>query len=173
MLYLGAISIDIASKLIPNMLTIAVQLCSTLFLFLAFKKYLYKPVKVYIDNRNALEQSRLEKADVALQRAELLESKRQEQFKEASIRTQEIIEAGKNEADQIKAQIIEAGEKEITYKTKKAEEQLESQIRQAKDQIRDEMVSVAMLVSEKLLQDQFNEETDMKRIEELVQELAK
>ena len=45
------ITIDIVEQLIPNPLTMLVQLCSTLVLFLLMKKYLWSSVKEYLKKR--------------------------------------------------------------------------------------------------------------------------
>ena len=45
------IDIDIVEQLIPNPMTMLVQLCSTLVLFLLMKKFLWKSVKNFLDVR--------------------------------------------------------------------------------------------------------------------------
>lgn len=45
------IDVDITGQLIPNLLTVLVQLCSTLVLFLLAKKFLWKSVKNWLDAR--------------------------------------------------------------------------------------------------------------------------
>ena len=49
------IDVDITGQLIPNLLTVLVQLCSTLVLFLLAKKFLWKSVKNWLDARTSSE----------------------------------------------------------------------------------------------------------------------
>lgn len=42
---------DIAGQLLPNLLTISVQLCATGVIFLVYKKYLHKPVLEIMDRK--------------------------------------------------------------------------------------------------------------------------
>ena len=63
------IDVDITGQLIPNLLTVLVQLCSTLVLFLLAKKFLWKSVKNWLDARADKMQSDLETSEKAKQDA--------------------------------------------------------------------------------------------------------
>ena len=54
------IDIDVLGQLIPNPVTMLVQLCSTLILFLLMKKFLWSSVKNFLDVRSEKMQSDLE-----------------------------------------------------------------------------------------------------------------
>lgn len=173
MVYLvGAISTDIADKLFPNLLTMLTQLASTGILFLLFKKFLYVPVLNYIEKRNEAEQASLTLAQEKLDEAAVIEEKRQLQFKEASVKIAEMMEAGQQEALAIRQQIILDGEKEVAYLKDKANKELETQVRLAKDQLRKETIAVAMMASEKLLKEKYDELSDKERIENFIGEIA-
>ena len=45
------ITVDIVNQLFPNIVTVIVQLCSTLVLFLVAKKFLWKSVKNWMNVR--------------------------------------------------------------------------------------------------------------------------
>ena len=59
------IDIDIVEQLIPNPMTMLVQLCSTLVLFLLMKKFLWKSVKNFLDVRADKMQSDLAESEQA------------------------------------------------------------------------------------------------------------
>ena len=62
------IDIDILSQLIPNPITMVVQLCSTLVLFLLMKKFLWTSVQNFLGKRADKMQSDLEESE-ALKKA--------------------------------------------------------------------------------------------------------
>lgn len=169
---MGALSIDIADKLIPNLLTMLAQLASTGVIFLVFKKYLYAPVMAYIEKRNQSEQDRLTQAQESLEKAKELEYKRQLQFQDASNRVNEMIETGRQEALRIKETLIEEGQQEAQSLKDRVSRDLDAQMRQAQNQLRQETIAIAMMASEKLLKEKVDELSDKKRIEEFVSELS-
>ncbi len=169
---ISAISIDIGGNLIPNLITILTQLGSTAVLFVLFRKFLYQPVLDYIEKRNEAEQSKLTAAELALENANEIEAKRQQQFKDASKRVNELIEAGKLEAQSIRENIIAEGEQEIEYRRQKADKELKTQVNDARNQLRQEAIAVAMLASEKLLKEKYNELSDKERIESFVEDIS-
>ena len=57
------IDIDILSQLIPNPITMVVQLCSTLVLFLLMKKFLWTSVQNFLGKRADKMQSDLEESE--------------------------------------------------------------------------------------------------------------
>lgn len=168
----GQLSIDIADKLIPNVLTMITQLVATGILFMVFKKYLYKPVLAYIDKRNEAEQNRLAEAQSALEKAQSIEKDRQEQFKQASTRISEMVETAKDEAERVYQAKLAEGELEIANRKKRAEADLALQINAARSELREEVIAVAMMASEKLLKEKYDQLSDQERIESFIGDIA-
>jgi len=78
------IDIDVLSQLIPNPLTMLVQLCSTLVLFLLMKKFLWSSVENFLEQRSLKMQSDLEASEQAKQEALSDRQKALAQLNEAS-----------------------------------------------------------------------------------------
>ena len=166
------IDIDIVEQLIPNPMTMLVQLCSTLVLFLLMKKFLWKSVKNFLDVRADKMQSDLAESEQAKQDALTDRQKALEELQGASARGEKIVEAAVKQAkDEKESILLEAG-KQADALRKKAQEQIESDPQQMYDGMSKEMVEVAMSAVEKLVGSKDTSDMDRKAIEEFVKDAS-
>ena len=166
------IDIDIVEQLIPNPMTMLVQLCSTLVLFLLMKKFLWKSVKNFLDVRADKMQSDLAESEQAKQDALTDRQKALEELQGASARGEKIVEAAVKQAkDEKESILLEAG-KQADAVRKKAQEQIESDRQQMYDGMSKEMVEVAMSAVEKLVGSKDTSDMDRKAIEEFVKDAS-
>lgn len=166
------IDIDIVEQLIPNPMTMLVQLCSTLVLFLLMKKFLWKSVKNFLDVRADKMQSDLAESEQAKQDALTDRQKALEELQGASARGEKIVEAAVKQAkDEKESILLEAG-KQADALRKKAQEQIESDRQQMYDDMSKEMVEVAMSAVEKLVGSKDTSDMDRKAIEEFVKDAS-
>ena len=166
------IDIDIVEQLIPNPMTMLVQLCSTLVLFLLMKKFLWKSVKNFLDVRADKMQSDLAESEQAKQDALTDRQKALEELQGASARGEKIVEAAVKQAkDEKESILLEAG-KQADALRKKAQEQIESDRQQMYDGMSKEMVEVAMSAVEKLVGSKDTSNMDRKAIEEFVKDAS-
>lgn len=166
------IDVDIISQLIPNPLTMVVQLCSTLVLFLLAKKYLWPSVQRYLDARSQKMQSDLTEAEQAKQDAFSDRQKAKEQLNNASGQADEIVTAAVKQAKDEKAGILAQAEKEADATRKKAHEQIEAERRAMQESMQQEMVEVAMAAAGKLIGDSDVEALDKDAIDAYVREVG-
>ena len=166
------IDIDIVEQLIPNPMTMLVQLCSTLVLFLLMKKFLWKSVKNFLDVRADKMQSDLAESEQAKQDALTDRQKALEELQGASARGEKIVEAAVKQAkDEKESILLEAG-KQADALRKKAQEQIESDRQQMYDGMSKDMVEVAMSAVEKLVGSKDTSDMDRKAIEEFVKDAS-
>lgn len=166
------IDIDIVEQLIPNPMTMLVQLCSTLVLFLLMKKFLWKSVKNFLDVRADKMQSDLAESEQAKQDALTDRQKALEELQGASARGEKIVEAAVKQAkDEKESILLEAG-KQADALRKKAQEQIESDRQQMYDGMSKEMVEVAMSAVEKLVGSKDTSDMDRKAIEEFLKDAS-
>ncbi len=166
------IDIDMVEQLIPNPMTMLVQLCSTLVLFLLMKKFLWKSVKNFLDVRADKMQSDLAESEQAKQDALTDRQKALEELQGASARGEKIVEAAVKQAkDEKESILLEAG-KQADALRKKAQEQIESDRQQMYDGMSKEMVEVAMSAVEKLVGSKDTSDMDRKAIEEFVKDAS-
>lgn len=164
------IDVDIIGQLIPNPLTMIVQLCSTLVLFLLAKKYLWKSVKNFLDQRAEKMQSDLEECEQTKQEAFADRQKALEQLNEASDKAEQIVNAAVRQAKEEKAGILAQADKEADAARKRAHDQIEAERQAMYDDMKREMVEVALSAAGKLLGEKNPEELDRDAIDAFVKE---
>lgn len=163
--------VDIAEKLFPNLLTLLTQLASTGVLYWLYRKYLHEPVVEFFDRQaNKMteaedyaeevqkraeenEQEVAEQRQASLQQIETTKSKMME---EAERQRQELI----NQANEEKGQIVEDGRRQIEDERTKMVTEVE-----------DHLVTVAMLMSQRALENY--EVSDEQSLHSLEKELEK
>ena len=164
------IDIDVLGQLIPNPLTMLVQLCSTLVLFLLAKKFLWPSVQAYLGKRSEKMQSELEVSEQAKQEALSDRQKASNQLNEASDKAEQIVSAAVKQAKEEKAGILAQADKEADAARKKAHEQIEAERQAMYADMKREMVEVALSAAGKLLGEQNPEELDRDAIDAFVKE---
>jgi len=164
------IDIDILGQLIPNPITMVVQLCSTLILFLLMKKFLWTSVKKFLDARSQKMQSDLDASEQAKQEAFSDRQKALQQLQEASGKAEDIVNAAVKQAKDEKATILAQADKEADAARKKAHEQIEAERLSMYKDMQREMVEIAMTAAGKLIGEQNGEELDRQAIDAFIKE---
>ena len=166
------IDVDIIGKLVPNPLSMVVQLCSTLVLFLLVKKFLWKSVQNFFNARTEKMQSDLTAGEQAKNEAIADRDKAHEELSHAAAKSEEIVNAAVKEAKDEKAGILAQASREAEAERKKAHEQIEAERNAMYDSVKEEMVNVAMDAAGKLIGEKNGEELDRKAIADFVKEAS-
>ena len=164
------IDVDIVGQLVPNPLTMIVQLCSTLVLFLLMKKYLWSSVKEFLAKRGEKMQEDLTAGEQARLAAESDREAAALQLKNAGSRSEEIVAAAVKEAGSRKETILAEANKEADMVRKKAREQMQAERDAMYTDMQKEMVEVALAAAGKLLAKDSAEGLDEKAIDAFVKE---
>ena len=164
------LEVDIIGQLIPNPLTMVVQLCSTAVLFLLAKKFLWKSVKKWMDARTAKMQADLSDSEKAKQDAFADREKAMGQLNEASGRAKEIVSAAVSEANNERAAILAQAKKEAAGEKQRAHEQIEAERAAMYKGMQKEMVDVALAAAGKLIGQQSGTEMDRQAVDTFVKE---
>lgn len=161
---------DIQGVLFPNWITMLVQLCSTLVLFLLCKKLLWKPARDILAKRRDKMNENLMSSQKLREDASVELDKAKEELEHARNRSGEIIESARKEAENLRAEIVNKANSEASAKLALADKEIEQKERDAQDRIHDEMVDVAMAAVSKLMQDKATSSDDKKAIEDFIGE---
>ena len=164
------LDVDIIGQLIPNPLTMVVQLCSTAVLFLLAKKFLWKSVKNWMDARTAKMQTDLSDSEKAKQDALADREKAMGQLNEASGRAKEIVSSAVSEANNERTAILEQAKKEAAGEKQRAHEQIEAERAAMYKGMQKEMVDVALAAAGKLIGQQNGQEMDRQAVDAFVKE---
>lgn len=161
---------DIQGVLFPNWITMLVQLCSTLVLFLLCKKLLWKPARDILAKRRDKMNENLMSSQKLREDAFVELDKAKEELEHARNRSGEIVESARKEAENLRAEIVNKANSEASAKLALADKEIEQKERDAQDRIHDEMVDVAMAAVSKLMQDKATSSDDKKAIEDFIGE---
>ena len=161
---------DIQGVLFPNWITMLVQLCSTLVLFLLCKKLLWKPARDILAKRRDKMNENLMSSQKLREDASVELDKAKEELEHARNRSGEIVESARKEAENLRAEIVNKANSEASAKLDMADKEIEQKERDAQDRIHDEMVDVAMAAVSKLMQDKATSSDDKKAIEDFIGE---
>ena len=161
---------DIQGVLFPNWITMLVQLCSTLVLFLLCKKLLWKPARDILAKRRDKMTENLMSSQKLREDASVELDKAKEELEHARNRSGEIVESARKEAENLRTEIVNKANSEASAKLALADKEIEQKERDAQDRIHDEMVDVAMAAVSKLMQDKATTSDDKKAIEDFIGE---
>lgn len=167
------VNFDVQGSLMPNLYTMIVQLTATLIIFLCIKKWLWKPVKNILAKRAQAMQESLDSAFVQNQEARDNLEKSREELNEAKASSREIIDAARNEAVNLKNEIIADAKRQAQQKLDQADEKIAKAKADAQADLHDEMVSVAMKAVTKLLDEKASTKDDEKAIDKYIKEVKK
>ncbi|MDO5439913.1 MAG: F0F1 ATP synthase subunit B [Erysipelotrichaceae bacterium] len=164
-------NVDVQGALFPNVLTMLTQLLSTLIIFLAVKKFLWKPVKNILAKRSEKMKESLDNAFKQNEEAtKNLEDSRKE-LNEAKASSKEIIDAARIEATNLKNEIVADAKKQAQAKLDSAESKIEQRKSEVRDELHDEMVNVALAAVSKLLEDKATSSDDEKALDKYIKEV--
>lgn len=161
-------NIDVQGSLFPNPLTMVIQLLATLVIFLAVKKWLWKPIRKIIAKRSDAMQEALDNAFKENEKANENLKEAKEELIKATNSSKEIIDAARKEATNLKNEILASAKKEAQNKLDEAENKIEQRKNEVKDELHDEMVEVAMAAVSKLMEDKATSKDDEKAIEKYI-----
>ena len=167
------VNFDVQGSLMPNLYTIIVQLCATLIIFLCIKKWLWKPVKNILAKRADAMQASLDSAFEQNEEARVnLEASRKE-LNDAKESSREIIDAARQEAVNLKNEIVSDAKRQAQAKLDQADEKIARAKADAQSDLHDEMVSVAMAAVSKLLDEKATSKDDEEAIDKYIKEVKK
>ena len=164
---------DIQGVLFPNLLTMLVQLGATLVLFLLCKKLLWTPARNILKTRQDKMNADLNDAKIASGKASENLNAAKAELEKAREKSSEIVDQARKEATNLKTEIINAAKKEASDKLISADKMIEQKKKEAKDEIHDEMVDVALAAVSKLLDEKATSKDDEDAIKKYIDEVNK
>ena len=128
-----------------------IQLIATLLLFLVVKIFLWKPLTEFLEARRNQMDKDLVEAQEARIRAEQLEAELAEKYASAKVEIQKLLKEAENQGNLRKEEIINEAKAEAIRRLKLAEEEIEREIAQQEDDLKNQIISIAFLAAEKIV----------------------
>ena len=174
MLFLADIPIDpesILPKISINLWSFLAQMIAFIILVVAIFFLAYKPVKKFLKKRNEYVKSNIE----ASRENELASEEKlkvaNEQLTSSYKEAKQIISTAKVDAEKERAKIISQAKEEAKLEKIKASEEIELEIKKSKDEIHQEMVDIALLASEKILEREVSSSDNQKRVDSFIKDI--
>ena len=162
-------SLDIISI---NIWHIVISLCNLLILFLMLKKFLYKPVKKVLADRQAAIDSRYDEADKA--KSEALQSKAEweERMAAADEEAAGIVSSAVESANRQSSAILSDTREKADRMMSRARAEADAERRKAEDDIRDRVADVSAAIAGKLLEREITADDHSDLIDSFISEIG-
>ena len=165
------ISEDITHKLIPSWVSFVVQFSALVIMLIVGFLVAYKPVKKLLQKRADYVESNIRDSEIAKAEANKNAVASQEMILASKKEAAEIVATAKVNAENIKREKEEETVLEINKMKALAEQDIERSKEAAKEEIRREMVSVALSASEEILKREINEKDNARIVEDFIKEI--
>lgn len=168
---IGSLFEDLGSKLVPNLFSLIIQLCSLLVLILVVFFVAYKPVKKMLKKRADYIESNISDSqkDKALAKQNFEQS--QETVLSSKKEASQIITKANKEALKERQLLEEETKRNISKLKKEAELDIQKSKEESLEEIRREMVTVALAASKEILKREVNEKDNAKLAEEFIEKI--
>lgn len=162
-------SLDVISV---NLWQIIISLCNLTILYLLLKKFLYEPVRKMLDKRQAAIDEKFEAAQAAQAKAEEEEAAWSEKMASAKETADNMISEAARKADKRGEEIIEAASLRAEGIVDQAFKAAELEKKKAEKQIRQQIVDISSLMTEKILEREINTEDHMGLIDSMIDQIG-
>ncbi len=145
---------------------ILLQWIATFILFGVVFRYLWKPLTTLLEDRQAIVEGDLLRAQELSSNAEKIKSEIDVQLTQARQDAKAMLEAARTRSLSEREQLIADTETELARLRAKAEAELGQDVEKAREELKGEVVEIAFLVAEKILQQQVdrNQDVDIKSV---------
>lgn len=155
-----------------NIWLIIISLCNLVILFLIIKKFLYKPVKKMLAERqNQLDKKYSDAEDAKLE-AESDRRAWSEKISEAQNEADSIIENAQIQAKRMGDKLTDDAKRRADGIVRNAEEQAKLEKKKAEDSVKKEIADVSVLIAEKMIGREINENDHRNVIDEAIDEIG-
>ena len=155
-----------------NIWHIVIALCNLLILYLMLKKFLYKPVKKVLADRQAAIESRYDEADKA--KSEALQSKAEweERMAAADEEAAGIVSSAVESANRQSSAILGETKEKADRMMNRARAEADAERRKAEDDIRDRIADVSAAIAGKLLEREISAADHSDLIDSFISEIG-
>lgn len=164
---------DFTSKLIPNWPSFVAQVGALVVLIVVVIIFAYKPVKKIITKRQDYIESNIKEAEKSKAVWQENELKSKETVLASERTAADIVAEAKENAQKERAVILEQTQQDVVRMKKDAENDIARMEEEAQEQIKKEIVSVALDASSELLGREVSSKDNARLIEEFVEEVKK
>lgn len=149
-----------------------ISLANLLLLFLVIKRFLYQPVKKMLDARQSTIEGDYAAASEAKAQALSDRTAYEEKLKGAKKEAEEVIKSAVTVAGQREQEILNSAKEKADGIVRQAQNEAALEKEKAREEIRNEIVEVSTLLTEKMLEREVNAEDHRNLIDSFVEKLG-
>ena len=168
---IGEVIGTISQKLIPNLLSFVVQFLSFLVLLIVVFVFAYKPVKKILKKRADYIENEINEAKQSNLEAQKSVDEAKEMVASSKLQASEIIARAEKQGQERYDMMLVSANNEIIEMNKEAEKDIERAKEEAIQDIRNEMVNVALSASEEILKREVDSKDNRKLAEDFIDRL--
>ena len=146
--------------------------CNLVLLFLVMKKFLFKPVKKMIDDRQKEIDGLYEDAGKKNEEAEEMQKEYREKLDRANEESEEILKQAQRKAQLREEEMLKEAQEKARLTLKRAEEQVELEKKRAVNDIKDEVSGMAVDIASAIIERDVSEEEHKELIDKFIEELG-
>jgi F-type H+-transporting ATPase subunit b len=168
----GAIEEFVNQALGVNLIEMAVQIGSTIVLFLVVKFFFWNHVTDYLDKRKQEMKEEYETAARAKEEATSLKMEAEEELKEIRLTAKSIYEEAKERGEEERTRIVKEAKEHADRLLTQAHKEIEQEWENAKSDMQNEILEVASLLAQKALKQELDEVTQQRLISQISKEVG-
>lgn len=146
--------------------------CNLIITFLLLKKFLFKPVKKMIDDRQKEIDGMYSDAENARQEAKALQEQYVESMEAAKAERDKILKNANLRARENELKILSDASKKASDMKEKAQQDIEQEKKRAMNQIKNEISGIAMEIASKVVEKELQDQNHEALVEKFIEELG-
>ncbi len=155
-----------------NFWTALFGLCNMLITFAILKKFLFKPVKQMIDDRQQEIDNLYADADNSKKQAEELRQQYDAKMKDAVAEGEQIIRTATRQAQDREEAILQDAQAKAARTMERAQEQIELEKKQAMNSLKDQVSDMALGIASAVLQEDIDSKKHARLIDSFIKDLG-
>ena len=160
------------NNLLPqDILTILIQLCSTAVIFIVVALFFFKPVRELLKARQDYVENQIKESEEANAKAKEREEVSRSIIDEAKKESLVIIDEAKKSAEEHKEKMFQETDEEIKNLKLQAELDIEREKKAAQEEIKKQIIDVAILASETVLNREVNHEDNSRLVDDFIKDI--
>jgi len=152
--------------------TFGFQLVNTLIIFLLLKKFLYKPVRSFMDNRAKGIEDAMNEAVNKGKEAEAILAEYQKKLDNIKEERNEIIRDASKRAEQRGDEIVKKAQEEAQKIVEKANNDIVRERQKAMNEMKDQMAALVIMAASKVIEKELNVDVHQRMIKEFIDEVG-
>lgn len=159
-------------NILPDLTNLALQLSSTIVLFLVIRHFAYQPLLKMLEARAEKVHTEMAEAKQKNEEATSLRLEYESRIQEAKDEARVIVEGAKKRSDQLKSEILEESKIEAAKISERATQEIQREKEKMLDDLRSEVVDIATLAASKVLEKELDASTHKTMIDKFITEVG-